>query len=118
MLESYGAAAARLERLEREALLCRRYQAEASDKARWERRAKELAAEIRKARRLLLNRKGEIECKLLCLQEPKDALVLKMRYLDLYPYDTIAEVLGFSPRHIHRIHVRAVGRLSGFMDTD
>ncbi|HSK69923.1 MAG TPA: sigma factor-like helix-turn-helix DNA-binding protein [Candidatus Limnocylindria bacterium] len=116
-LESYGDILDRAGRLEREALLCRRYARQQPDNPRWAARAEDLEGELRKARRLGDTRKREIEEKIACLENPAEALVLSMRYLGRYTYDEIAEVSTYSPRHIQRLHVQAVGRLEIFMDT-
>lgn len=45
------------------------------------------------------------------IEEPEYRLVLTLRYVNLYQWDSIADFMHYSLKHIYRIHKRALSRL-------
>lgn len=44
------------------------------------------------------------------------ARVLTLRYLGLLSYEQIGRALGFSPRHIYRLHVKGVEAMQTLLE--
>ncbi len=112
MLESYGGLVDQLDSFQHELALCHIHAQEgARSPERWQRRIRALQADIRRHRRLCQSRQGEIERLLSMLPDENMRRVLALRYLNLFSYGEISEVLHFSLRHIYRIHHQAAARL-------
>ncbi len=111
-LESFGGLVDQLDRFQSELALCRIHaQEDTRSPERWQRRIRALQADIRRHRRLCRSRQGEIERLLSTLPDETMRTVLALRYLNLFSYAEISEVLHFSLRHIYRIHQQAAARL-------
>lgn len=112
MLESYGALLSRDAALIRERKACLSHARNGPENAEhWIRRAKSLQAERNRVQRQLSRRLKELRLMLATLEDPALGELLALRYLSLMSYEDISEEMGFSLRHIYRLHLRAVALL-------
>jgi DNA-directed RNA polymerase specialized sigma24 family protein len=117
LLESYGEQLRALDALERELAVCRRRAKEdGPGRERNASRAQSLSREAAALRRRLIAKRRETEAWLCRLPGDTERKVLALRYLELLSYDEISEICCFSPRHVFRIHRRAVLRLQSAME--
>lgn len=110
LLDSLGQLSRRLEQKRREQALCARRLLEEGH-PRWQRRGNELKQEIKALEEQAHQRSQAIEDLVCALEEEVLRQMLLLRYVQQLSYQDISLVLGYSLRHIHRLHLDAMARL-------
>lgn len=112
ILEGYGELLQKSRALSEESDACRqRLERDGTNAGLWLGKARRLQAEALRLQRLARRRQLQAEGLLARLPDAEGRAVLSLRYISLMRYEEIGEVLGYSPRHIYRLHLRAVQRL-------